>query len=60
MTHQNAMNKVTVTKNLTIVCLPEKHLDVERLAKIEKRSKSQMANILLDEAMAARNNICTA
>ncbi|NRA20733.1 MAG: hypothetical protein HRU05_09670 [Oceanospirillaceae bacterium] len=50
------MKNSTTNKNLTIVFSSEKHTQVERLAKQEKRSKSQMANILIEEAMLARNN----
>ncbi len=50
------MKNSTTNKNLTIVFSTEKHTQVERLAKQEKRSKSQMANILIEEAMLARNN----
>ena len=49
------MKNTTTNKNLTIVFSSEKHSQVERLAQQEKRSKSQMANILIDEAMLARN-----
>ncbi len=49
------MKNTTTNKNLTIVFSSEKHTQVERLAKQEKRSKSQMANILIEEAMLARN-----
>jgi hypothetical protein len=51
----------SLNKNLTIVFSAEKHTQVERMASNEKRSKSQMANILIEEAMQARgqsaNNI---
>ena len=50
------MKNSTTNKNLTIVFSTKKHTQVERLAKQEKRSKSQMANILIEEAMLARNN----
>ncbi len=49
-------NNTTINKNLTIVFSMDKHTQVERLALQEKRSKSQMANILIEEAMLARNN----
>ncbi len=41
-------------KNLTIIFPAEQHNIVETLAKLDKRSKGQMAGILIEEALQAR------
>ncbi len=50
----NNTSNSSENKNLTIIFPTEQHNIVETLAKQDKRSKGQMAGILIEEALQAR------
>lgn len=49
-------NNTTTNKNLTIIFASELHDLLENLAKQQKRSKGQMAGIIIEQALNTNNN----